>query len=211
MRITKYVHSCLLVETPERVGIIDPGEFSWESGLFDITTLQRLDDIIVTHEHQDHMSIPFIQALIAKFPAASIITTESAAGQLRAAGFMQAAHQANQAVEFMVADHESLQPLVPAPIQNIGVHYVGQITHPGDSHHFAESKRILALPMTGPWGTIPRAAELGAELKPEVIIPIHDWHYNDQARATFYSRLEAFFAERGIRFVKPENGTPIEL
>ena len=58
MKITKFVHSCILVETPERVGLFDPGVFSERA--FNPETLQKLDDIIITHKHQDHLlfSIP---------------------------------------------------------------------------------------------------------------------------------------------------------
>ncbi len=210
MKITKFVHSCLLVETPVRVGIFDPGNFAWDSGLFDVNKLDRLDDIMITHEHQDHMWLPFIQALVAKFPQAKIVTTESAAAKLKAAGVSNVTTTSNGAVELFKADHEPLEPLTTAP-PNTGVHYLGELTHPGDCQHFETSKRILALPMTAPWGTIARASALGQELKPEIIIPIHDWHYRDEARLLFYDRLAEFFEAQSIRFIKPQNGITIEV
>jgi L-ascorbate metabolism protein UlaG (beta-lactamase superfamily) len=210
MKITKYVHSCLLVETPDRVGIIDPGNYSWESGLFDVDRLERLDDIMITHEHPDHMYLPFVRLLVQKFPSAKITTTKSAAVQLRKEGIDNIGITSYSSVELFTADHETMEPLLSVPA-NTGVHYLGQITHPGDSHHFDVSKDILALPITAPWGTVARAAQLGKDLKPKYVIPIHDWHYKDEARLFFYDRLADFFSTLGINFMRPIDGKTLEL
>lgn len=175
-----------------------------------MNSLTRLDDIMVTHEHDDHLWLPFVQALVAKFPDARITTTAGGAAKLKAGGIPHAETTGSAEVELFAAEHESLDPLGVAP-QNTGIHYLGQLSHPGDCQHFAESKAILALPLTAPWGTLMRAAALGAELKPKAIIPIHDWHLNDAARAKAYGQLEAFFAEKGIHFIKPTDGSPVEL
>lgn len=205
MKITKFTHSCLLVETTKRVGVFDPGSFSWDAGQFKVENLSRLDDIIITHEHADHMHLPFIQKLIAAFPQATIITTAAAADQLRQAGITNVVTASHGEVSLFSADHESTEPLGPTP-QNTGVHYMNMLTHPGDCHHFSETKKVLALPITAPWGSIMRAAQLGVELKPQYIIPIHDWHYRPEALFGFYDRLEAFFAQRNITFLKMKDG-----
>ncbi len=71
MKITKFVHSCLLVEAEGKVILVDPGDFSWGSGTFDIVKLNQLDKIVITHEHSDHFCEPFVKALAEKFPAAA--------------------------------------------------------------------------------------------------------------------------------------------
>ena len=209
MKITKYVHSCLLIETPERLTIIDPGQFSFDSGLFDMAKLSRLDDIVITHEHSDHFHMPFVQNLIQAFPDVNVTSTDSVISLLKQHGIQPNLGQSS-VIQAFTAAHESLDPLGQAP-DNIGVHYLDELTHPGDCHHFSESKRILALPMTAPWGTVMRAAELGLELKPQFIIPIHDWHWNNEARKSFYTTFEAFFKQHGITFIKLEDGVAIEL
>ena len=210
MRITKFVHSCLLIESDDRVGLIDPGIYSWESGLINLDDISRLDDVIITHEHTDHMHVPFIKAVKNKFPNIRIITTESAKKLLAKQGISDVYTDGNEFIELFKADHETMQPLFDPP-QNIGVHYLGKISHPGDSHHFESSKQVLALPMTAPWGTVVRAAELGGRLHPEYIIPIHDWHYKDEARLGMYGMLEGYFSKLGIKFIKPVNGQGIDL
>lgn len=210
MKITKYLHSCLLVETPERVGIIDPGQFSWESGTFNIDNLERLDDIIITHEHFDHLHLPFIQALVVKFPAASITTTYAAAARLTEAGLNNILTESSEGINLFATNHEALAPL-GVPPENTGVHYLSRLTHPGDSHHFSYTEDILALPVTAPWGTLVRAAELALDLRPKYIIPIHDWHWNDIARNQAYDSLQKFFKEHGIEFIIAKDGNNIEI
>lgn len=209
MKITKFVHACLLVETPQRVGLIDPGQFSWESGLFEVNKLERLDDLVITHEHFDHMFLPFIQAVIAKFPTVVITTTPNAAAKLQESGI--AAHtKSSESVQLFTTPHESTEPM-GAPPQNTGLHYLGQLTHPGDSHSFTETRDILALPVTAPWGYMLNAARLGVSLKPKTIIPIHDWHWNNTARRAAYDSLQAFFAKQDITFIKPTDGVSFEV
>ncbi|HVI69567.1 MAG TPA: MBL fold metallo-hydrolase [Magnetospirillaceae bacterium] len=204
MQITKFVHSCLLVETPERVALFDPGQFSWESGLFDPNKLERLDDIFITHEHFDHCWLPFIQALIARFPQVRITGPQAVVTQL-AESNITATVIASKGVMLIATNHESVAPLGVAP-EHIGFHYLDKLTHAGDSHHLTETQEVLALAATAPWGTLMRCAELGAELKPKTIIPIHDWHWNDTARVQAYDRLEAFFKQHDITFIKPIDG-----
>lgn len=211
MKITRFVHSCLLVETPERVGIIDPGEYSWPSGMFNIDKLKRLDDVIITHEHYDHFHMPFVQALYEKFPDVRFTATPLVVEELEKVGIKNVGANGSAGIEVTQVTHESMAPLAPPPNQNLVVHYLDRLTHPGDSHHFEKSKEILALPITAPWGTWRRAAELGLELKPKTIIPIHDWHLNDEARLGAHDRFEAFFKEHGITFIKIKDGEAVEL
>ena len=210
MKITKYAHACLLVEADNRVGLIDPGNYSYTYGKFNLDNIAQLDDLIITHEHQDHMFIPMIQAVIAKFPNVAIVTTEVAKQQLAKEGITNVSTTGNEQIELFEADHESMEPLFRVN-QNTGVHYLNKLSHPGDSHHFAVSKDVLALPITAPWGTLAHAAEIGQNLKPKYIIPIHDWHFNDEARSSIYDWLEGFFKTLNITFIKPVDGQAIDL
>jgi L-ascorbate metabolism protein UlaG (beta-lactamase superfamily) len=91
------------------------------------------------------------------------------------------------------------------------VHYLNVLTDPGDSHTFQQTKEILALPITAPWGAMVRAVNVALELQPKYIIPIHDWHWSDDARAQAYDMLEPLFEGQGITFIKPVTGEPFVL
>src|ERR1700759_359035 len=83
-KITKFVHACLLVETPDRVALFDPGMMS--VGSIDLDKLSRLDDIFITHAHGDHYDIDFLKKAVAKFPNVRITTTPEMVEELGKAG-----------------------------------------------------------------------------------------------------------------------------
>lgn len=210
MKITKLVQSCLLVEMPEpinRTVLFDPGYMSEDD--VNKLDLKFLDDIIITHNHQDHMSINLIKLLVQKFPNCKITTTPEAVNQLEAEN-IKATSQASEGIVFFSAPHEDVSPLFVNP-EEIGVHYLNLLTHPGDSHSFSETRAILALPITAPWGSTINAIKLALQLKPKYILPIHDWHWHEQARKTMYDNLEKFFQERDINFIKLENTQPVVI
>jgi L-ascorbate metabolism protein UlaG (beta-lactamase superfamily) len=211
MKITKFVHSCLLVEMPgpvNRTALFDPGAMS-EAAL-KVANLKFLDDIFITHKHYDHMSLPLLKQLTDKFPGVRITAPPDAAAQLGQAGFTVQT-EPPEGVAFFKAPHEDMRPMSSEPADEIGVHYLGKLSHPGDSHTFAETKAVLALPVQAPWGSTINAVRLALKLKPQYIVPIHDWHWSGQARADGYARIEKFFKEQGITFLKMETGKPVVL
>lgn len=212
MKITKYGHSCVLVETANRVGLFDPGNFAWMTESFDISKIDRLDDIIITHEHADHVYLPFLQTVLEKFPNVSILTTETVSQQLNEQGITATVTtQPNEHQTLFAAEHESIAPLAPWPLQNIGVHYADVFTHPGDSHHFSETKKVLALPITAPWGTTPDALHLVETLKPEYVLPIHDYLWRPEVRDYFYQGIQAYCESQSATFLAAVDGQPIEI
>lgn len=208
MKITKLVHSCLLVEMPEPVNrtvLFDPGMMS----TVDVDSLQYLDDIVITHEHGDHKDIGLLKKLVAKFPDVRITTTDEVVKQLEAEG-IKASVTPPEGIVLFDSPHEGVAPLFNPP-EETGFHYLDKLTHPGDSHSFKETKEILALPVQAPWGSSLNAVKLGLALKPKYILPIHDWHWRDEAREQMYGRFEQVFAEEGVTFLKLVNGEPVVL
>ena len=210
MKITKFEQSCLLVEMPapeNRTTLFDPGVMS-ESAL-NINEIEFLDDIIITHSHADHISLKLLKSLVAKFPAVTITGPADVVDLLEKED-ITATSDASEGIVYFVAPHENVEPLFPTPEQQ-GVHYLNLLTHPGDSHSFNESKQILALPVTAPWGATTRAIELALTLKPEYVLPIHDWHWNDIARSQMYGAMEQLFAQHDITFIPLKTGDPVVL
>lgn len=206
MKITKLGHACLLVETPERVGLFDPGYMSDVP----IGSLSRLNDLIITHDHGDHLNVDCIRALLVKFPDADVWAPEAVHRTLKAANISVKEPTTTPAVTLFDAPHAIVEPLFPAS-DNIGVHYLDSLTHPGDSFEFKESRSILALPVAAPWGATTDAVDLAIRLKPKVVLPVHDWHWSDAARKSMYERLEQVFAEEKIRFIGLQNDVPVEI
>lgn len=209
MKITKFVHSCLLVETPDRVALFDPGTMSEEALSPAISGLVGLDNIFITHVHQDHCSPALIKKLVAKFPDVRITGPPEVVAVL-AKEDITASDQAPEGVTFFDSPHENVQPLFPQPEQR-GIHYLDILSDPGDSHSFSETKAILALPVTAPWGATIKALNLALELKPQHVLPIHDWHWREEARQQTYAMFERILGEKGITFHKLETGQPVEI
>ena len=202
MKITKIVHSCLLVEMPDRTVLFDPGFMS--EPLLDVDSLSYLDDILITHEHGDHFYLPLIKKLVERFPNVRITAPPSVVVQLQDAA-LRGTSEAPEGVELLESPHESVEPLFPTP-EETGYHYLGLLTHPGDSHSFTETKDIMALPITAPWGTVMNALKLAITLKPKYVVPIHDWHWRDEARTGVYENVANVLEKEGIHFIKAVNG-----
>lgn len=210
MKITKFVHSCLLVETTEpteRTTLFDPGSMS--AAALSQHDLESLDDIVVTHVHSDHFDLPTIKRLVGQFPEVRITSTPEVVEALAEVGITASTEPA-EGMSFFDSPHEQVEPIFPQP-QEVGVHYLNKLSHPGDSHSFHETKDILALPITGPWGSTIKAAIIALEMKPKHVIPIHDWHLREESRIMFYDLFEQKLAEQGITFHKMETGVPITI
>lgn len=206
MKITKLGHSCLLVEMPEPVNrtvLFDPGVYSEVN----VESLEFLDDIIITHEHPDHCDVTVLKKLVDKFPQARIKTPSTLVSKLDG---ISATTDAVEGIEVFDAKHEGHSPFMNPP-ENIGIHYLNTLTHPGDSHTFIDTKDILALPITAPWGSADHAVEIALQLKPKHILPIHDWHWKDEVRLDMYERLEKLFEQYDITFHKLENHKAIVI
>jgi L-ascorbate metabolism protein UlaG (beta-lactamase superfamily) len=210
MKITKLVHSCLLVEMPapvNRTALFDPGVMS----TVDVDNLVYLDDIVITHSHVDHFDLEKIKRLVAKFPNVHITAPDEVVEQLNIES-IPATSAVSEGIVFFDSPHQAIRPLYAVdPPQENGVHYLGRLSHPGDSHSFRETKSVLALPVQAPWGTPVDAVRLGLALKPKYIVPIHDWHWHDVARERIYADMEQLFAANGITFIKAVNGESFVL
>lgn len=208
MRITKYVHSCLLIEEAGKTILIDPGIFTYEEHALAITTIQKLDYLLITHEHPDHMHMPFIKELISRFPSVMIITNPAIVSLLQKEN-IHAETVGDELIHITEAPHERV--FDKETPQNVLFTIAERITIPGDSLSFPQTKEILALPLMGPSWMITQAVEKALALKPSYIIPIHDWHWKDEARKVFYQRLDAFFTKQNILFKSIETGEQVEI
>ena len=197
MKISKYVHSCLLIEEQGKTILIDPGNYTAEEEALSANWLEKLDFILITHEHEDHMYIPLIQELVNKFPEVRLISNASVAAILEKEG-LAVSTEGNDFIRMQDVSHEKL--LGRAVPQNTLFHLFGKLTHPGDSLQFDSTKEILALPIQAPWGSMVQAIEKAAELKPKVVIPIHDWHWSEKARKRLYGMASDYLRGKGIDF-----------
>ncbi|MGH7203234.1 MAG: MBL fold metallo-hydrolase [Candidatus Levyibacteriota bacterium] len=208
MKISKHLHSCLLIEEKDTTVLIDPDVFTAQEKALDISKLRTLDYILITHEHPDHCYPPLIKALLKKFPKAVVISNASVAKMLKKES-IPVTTMGTEQILLEEVPHERLWDSEP-PL-NTMFHLFGRLTHPGDSHHIQKTNDILALPIEAPWGSMRDAVKLALKLKPKIIIPIHDYSLKDTVRQMTYQRLEAFFKEKNIIFKGLETGKIITI
>ena len=208
MKISKHLHSCLLAEEAGKIILIDPGNYTFEEKALDIGKLEKLDFLLITHEHQDHIYLPFLKIILEKFPQVKIISSPSVAGLLGAEK-ISVSTEGNEVISFVSARHELL--LGGKTTENYVFNIFGKLTHPGDSIQFAKSCDILALPIQAPWGSFVASVEKAVALKPKIVIPIHDWHWKDAARRRMYDMAKQYLAEKGIEFHGLEVGEASEI
>lgn len=211
VRVTKYVHSCLLIETENQTVLYDPGDYSVDSGLITSEELPELDALLITHGHFDHCNTPFIKRLKERFPQMPIISTQEVVSTLESEGIAAATEPPqNLDISREQAEHQPLPWRTPAP-ENWALTVAGHLTHPGDSLQISRTASVLALPMQAPWGAMRESFDMALELQPETIIPIHDWHWHDEARRKFYDKSQQFFRRYDITFISVEDGRPVDV
>lgn len=196
----------MLIETQNTKILIDPGNITYEAKVFDKQSLSKLDYLLITHEHADHCHIPFIKDLVAAFPTVTIMSNPSVV-QLLAKENITVQTEGNNFIELTPVPHERVFDN-KAP-SNVQFDIFNLLTHPGDSMSFTKTKKILALPLLGPSWMITQAAEKALALKPQFVIPIHDWHWKEHVRKTYYERLDQFFSAHNITFTSFESGESV--
>lgn len=208
MRITKYLHSCLLIEEQNIFVLIDPGNYTYDAKVLDIDKLPKLDYLLITHEHPDHFHMSFIKEIIQKFPDVKIISNSSVVKILRKES-VGASTEGDNFIKVKTQAHEKhWDREVPS---NVMFEVFNKLTHPGDSLGFATTKEILALPLIGPSWMIAQAVEKVLAIKPKIIIPIHDYYLRDKVQIAMCSRLKSFLVEKGIEFKVMETGKELEV
>jgi len=204
MFVTKLGHSCVLVETEDRVALFDPGVWS-DKDL--INAIKNVDRIVYTHEHADHFDIDTLKGLVAKFPEAHVVCNDSIDKKIKEAGINCVVREETQCTRKFQSLHDTRLPFVgaTAPTQD-GFHFKDMFTHPGDSNSFMETKKVLAMPFVAPWGLPIEAIETVLKLKPQYVLPIHDWLYTDEAKEWLQKALIAQLEKNGTTVLSYENG-----
>ena len=183
-------------------------ELTYKEKALDINSIPKLDYILITHEHPDHMYVPFLKELIGKFPNVQIISNESVAKILKNKGL-------NVSVEgeddFSLEEVPHEKALVNPPPQNVLFTVFNKLTHPGDSLSYAVSAEVLAMPIVGSWASTTACLDQAIKAKPKIVIPIHDWHWKDEARKWYYQKAKEYLKQSGIDFKSLETNEVIEV
>jgi L-ascorbate metabolism protein UlaG (beta-lactamase superfamily) len=176
MRLQKFGHSCLLVETGDARLLLDPGIFS--RGFEELTGLTA---VLLTHQHPDHIDPDRLRAVLERNPEARLYADEATAGQLAGGGELRptAVHAGDTLdigapIEVLGELHAEIHRDIPR-IPNVGYVIDGRLFHPGDALTVPDREvEILALPTAAPWMRAADAVDYLREIHPRTAIPIHE-------------------------------------
>ncbi len=203
--ITKLMHACLLVEADGNRILLDPGIFTWQDERFDLSMVDGVDRILITHEHADHVNTNLVAAVLERSNDAIVETTPS----LQVILGEQGIDAVTEGTPQFASPHERI-PTGPGP-ENIGFHVEGVISHPGDSHSFVETMPILAMPFAAPWGSLVAGVDRTRLVNPTYVIPIHDFALSDDGRSFMYGLARAGLFDDDIELVTIKDFDSITL
>lgn len=210
MKITKYIHSCLLVEDSGQAAIIDPGKWSMDSVIADVQKWPSIDYILITHGHPDHMDINLIDAIRDYHPNSVIISNKTVADRLNERG-MRASVAPPGDINMATTAHAPLWTGQPDPPENTIFTLWNKLTHMGDSFQLIRPAPIVAMPIVASWASFAGAMELLLQMQPQAVIPIHDWHLTDEGKVWYYEKAEQTLSQAGIQFFPLSTGKPVEI
>lgn len=219
MRISKFIHSCLLVEDGDTRILIDPGKFSFLDGSVNADQFRDLDAILITHQHPDHVDDESLKTILANNADAPLLANAGVAEQLAKSGITAEAFESGTrtigsvSVEAIAAAHAEI--LNAERPRNVAYVINQRLLHPGDSfdHSLDVCKGIdlLALPLMAPWNTELLVAEFALRIAPKAVIPIHDGYAKDFFLRSRYDNFQKYLAKHNIEFLPlAEPGATIE-
>ena len=213
MRLTKFGHSCLLVEERGARLLLDPGTLS--AGF---EGLAGLTAILYTHQHNDHLDQARVRPLLDGNPGVRVLCDEGSAELLGASGAdLEVLHDGDEldvggvAVRAAGRDHAVIHPDIPV-IPNVGYLVGGRLFHPGDSFTLpGQAVDVLAVPAGAPWLRLAEAIDYIREVAPSVAVPIHEQLLSEGGVGLHYRQLDALGARDAVTFRVIDDGQPVDL
>ena len=212
MRLTKFGHSCLLVEEGGARVLLDPGSFS--EGF---ETLEGLTAVCLTHQHIDHVDPERVRPLLDRNPGVRVVSDEGSAEALGEAGAdVEVVHDGDElalgglALRVVGRDHAAVHPEVPV-VPNVGYLVGGRLFHPGDALTMpGEPVEVLAVPAGAPWLKLADAVDYLRKVGPRVAVPVHEKVLSEVGISSHYRLLERLGGP-GTAFEVLDDGRPVEL
>jgi L-ascorbate metabolism protein UlaG (beta-lactamase superfamily) len=191
MKITRFGHSCVLVEDGNGRVLLDPGMFS--SGFDD---LRGLTGILITHQHPDHLDVERVTRLLEANPEATLVTDEGSqldvphtvarAGDTFDLGLTVSVHGSQHAV---------IHPDLPQ-VPNVGYLVGDRFFTPGDALTVPDADvEVLGVPTDAPWLKLVEAVQLLRDIAPAKAFPVHDGVLDQRATGIWFGHFDRLSPE----------------
>lgn len=208
MQITKYFHSCVLLDDGQTKLLFDPGLYGG------IPVGLKVGGVVITHVHQDHLDLEQLKPLL--YDNLPIITNSEVKEVLDKEGIdCQVVEQGSSItvgtffLEAFGNEHAIMHPELPK-FQNTGYLVNGKIFHPGDALYVPpQTPEVLLLPVAAPWSKIEETLDYIESVKAKVNFPIHDGFLT--LGGAFYRFAKMWCEKYDLKFIEPELGTTYEI
>jgi len=213
MKIHKIGHCCLVIEHKGLKIMTDPALFSTGHG--DVT---GLDVLIITHEHQDHLHVPSVEAVLANNPGIRILTNASVHALLEIAGINAEIVAENETVvindiTFTASGHDHAQIYNDIGLVETTGFRIDDFWYPADAFTTPPSLNspvnILALPVAGPWMKMQDAIDYALTFGDVTAFPVHNGFFAEPG--PFHMIPERVFANTSVKFVPLKNGEVLDI
>lgn len=206
MKITKYEHSCVVLEQDSKRLVIDPGKFSDS-----FTDYSNIYGVVITHIHSDHLDEDRLEAILEKNPEVKIFSNSQVVGESKIK--MQAVKAGDKeqvgefSLEFFGGDHELYDGF-----KNIAVLVNNTVFHPGDSYTLpGKPIKVLCAPASAPWLRVSEASEFIKNARAETTIPIHNALLSEIGESIHYRILGEAAQQAGKQWRVLKVGENLEI
>jgi L-ascorbate metabolism protein UlaG (beta-lactamase superfamily) len=203
MKLTKFEHSCLVLEQTGSKLVIDPGSFTIP--LVDYTGITA---VVITHEHADHWTPEHLDRIIKDSPDVKLFGPDGVANA--AQNFpVTAVHDGDVVVvgpftlAFYGGKHAIIHSSIPI-VDNVGVMVNDTLFYPGDSFTVPPVPvDVLATPVGAPWLKIAEVMDYVTAVAPKRSFPVHEMVLSVAGKTMGNDRIGAMTTAAG--------GTPFVL
>lgn len=207
MKISKYLHSCLLFELDGHKLLFDPGKFSFAEGRVTAEMFTGVESIVITHIHPDHFDLEILKSILVVADA-RLYTNSQVGQQLTKAGLTFTLIEDSVldigpfTLKAIPVTHE---PLLDNPIPQMTAFVINnRVLYPvdtlGDELLAYKGIELLLLVTMAPFANELRIAAFADKMQPKQILPVHDGYARDFFIQQRYANYKKHFEQQGIVF-----------
>jgi L-ascorbate metabolism protein UlaG (beta-lactamase superfamily) len=207
MKISKYLHSCLVFELDGYKLLFDPGNFTFVENMVKPEAFADVQGIVITHIHPDHFYLENVKKILAlnKIP---IYTNAQVGGilekeNIKCTIWEDGMHYIGPfKLQVISVVHEPLLDNPTPPMMGFIIN--DKILHPVDSMEDALLKykeiELLIMVTMAPFANELRIAAFADNLQPRQILPVHDGYAKPFFIKQRYENYTRHFKKQGITF-----------
>jgi len=206
--IRRLSDSCVVLTTDHHVTLIDPGFHTFDSGSIDLKSIGDITRVLITHEHGDHVKPDFVRWLVDRRRDLKVHANEAVVELLRKHE-LEASTDNPEEVSSEDVAHEKTPAGTSPPNRAFTVE--GVFTHPGDSYQLTTTAPVLAMAIMAPWGSARDSVEFARRLRPQRVVPIHDFYLSESGRRWAVGFIKSVLEKDGIELIPLDWGETAPL